>query len=61
VSRSRRKWVYGVWGNVFPGFFLPDVEGNIRPKFRILQEHGFYRSANRLLGESDSCGAHSPG
>jgi len=47
--------------DVFPGFFLPDVEGNIRPKFRILQEHGFYRSANRLLGESDSCGAHSPG
>jgi anaerobic magnesium-protoporphyrin IX monomethyl ester cyclase len=46
--------------DVFPGFFLPDVAGNIRPKFRVLQEHGFYRSANRLLGESDSCGAHSP-
>ena len=46
--------------DVFPGFFLPDVAGNIRPKFRVLQEHGFYRSANRLRGESDSCGAHSP-
>jgi anaerobic magnesium-protoporphyrin IX monomethyl ester cyclase len=46
--------------DVFPGFFLTDVERNIRPKFRVLQAHGFYRTANRLLGESDSCGAHSP-
>jgi anaerobic magnesium-protoporphyrin IX monomethyl ester cyclase len=46
--------------DVFPGFFLPDVETNIRPKFQVLQAHGFYRTTNRLLGESDSCGAHSP-
>ncbi|MDI7266864.1 MAG: hypothetical protein QME96_02585 [Myxococcota bacterium] len=46
--------------DVFPGFFLSDVLGNIRPKFKVLLPHGFYRTTNRLLGESDSCGAHSP-
>ncbi|MBI5536330.1 MAG: B12-binding domain-containing radical SAM protein [Deltaproteobacteria bacterium] len=45
---------------LFPGFFLYDVEGNILPKLRILQEHGFYMKAQRELSELDSCGAHSP-
>jgi radical SAM superfamily enzyme YgiQ (UPF0313 family) len=46
--------------DLFPGFFLVDVEENIRPKLRVLQEHGFYTRAERELTELDSCGAHSP-
>jgi len=46
--------------DLFPGFFLLDVEDNIIPKLRILQEHGFYTRAERELTELDSCGAHSP-
>ncbi len=46
--------------DLFPGFFLLDVEENIRPKLRILQEHGFYSRSERQLTELDSCGAHSP-
>ncbi len=46
--------------DLFPGFFLHDVEENIRPKLTILQEHGFYTRAERELTELDSCGAHSP-
>jgi len=46
--------------DLFPGFFLIDVESNIRPKLKILQEHGFYTRAERDLTELDSCGAHSP-
>jgi len=46
--------------DLFPGFTLLDVEGNIRPKLRILQEHGFYTRAERELPDLDSCGAHSP-
>ena len=46
--------------DLFPGFFLMDVEENIRPKLRILQEHGFYTRENRELSDLDSCGAHSP-
>jgi hypothetical protein len=46
--------------DLFPGFFLIDVEENIRPKLRALQEHGFYTRANRELSDLDSCGAHSP-
>jgi radical SAM superfamily enzyme YgiQ (UPF0313 family) len=46
--------------DLFPGFFLVDVEDNIRPKLRILQEHGFYTRAERELTDLDSCGAHSP-
>jgi radical SAM superfamily enzyme YgiQ (UPF0313 family) len=46
--------------DLFPGFFLVDVENNIRPKLRVLQEHGFYTRAERELTELDSCGAHSP-
>ncbi|MCP4678001.1 MAG: B12-binding domain-containing radical SAM protein [Deltaproteobacteria bacterium] len=46
--------------DIFPGFFLIDVEENIRPKLSVLQEHGFYTRANRELTDLDSCGAHSP-
>lgn len=46
--------------DLFPGFFLLDVEENIRPKLKILQEHGFYTRAERELSDLDSCGAHSP-
>ncbi|MDJ0764557.1 MAG: radical SAM protein [Myxococcota bacterium] len=46
--------------DLFPGFFLMDVDDNIRPKLSILQEHGFYTRAQRELTELDSCGAHSP-
>lgn len=46
--------------DLFPGFFLLDVESNIRPKLEALQEHGFYTRANRELSDLDSCGAHSP-
>jgi radical SAM superfamily enzyme YgiQ (UPF0313 family) len=46
--------------DLFPGFFLLDVETNIRPKLQVLQEHGFYTRANRQLSDLDSCGAHSP-
>jgi radical SAM superfamily enzyme YgiQ (UPF0313 family) len=46
--------------DLFPGFFLLDVEATIVPKLRVLQEHGFYTRAQRDLTELDSCGAHSP-
>lgn len=47
--------------DIFPGFFLLDVEGKILPKFRALREHGFYGGgASDDVSESDSCGAHSP-
>ncbi len=46
--------------DLFPGFFLLDVDENIRPKLQILQEHGFYTRADRELRDLDSCGAHSP-
>ncbi|MBW2263244.1 MAG: radical SAM protein [Deltaproteobacteria bacterium] len=46
--------------DLFPGFFLLDVETNIKPKLAVLQEHGFYTRENRELSDLDSCGAHSP-
>ncbi len=46
--------------DLFPGFFLLDVEDKIMPKLKILQEHGFYSRADRELSDLDSCGAHSP-
>ncbi|MCU0726540.1 MAG: B12-binding domain-containing radical SAM protein [Planctomycetes bacterium] len=44
--------------DLFPGFFHVDVEGNVRPKLRLLQELGFYPREEE--GPTDSCGAHSP-
>lgn len=49
--------------DVFPGFFHIDVEGNVLPKYRLLQKFGFYSMAGRteMLGaEVECCGAHSP-
>jgi anaerobic magnesium-protoporphyrin IX monomethyl ester cyclase len=48
---------------VFPGFFHIDVEHNVLPKYRILQQFGFYPKPGRqeLAGsEIECCGAHSP-
>jgi hypothetical protein len=28
--------------DIFPGFFLSDVEGNVLPKLDLLREFGFY-------------------
>jgi radical SAM superfamily enzyme YgiQ (UPF0313 family) len=46
--------------DLFPGFFLVDVKGNILPKFELLRQHGFYASREREVSQTDSCGAHSP-
>jgi radical SAM superfamily enzyme YgiQ (UPF0313 family) len=46
--------------DLFPGFFLIDLEHNILPKFELLRQHGFYASKAREVSEKDSCGAHSP-
>ncbi len=47
--------------DIFPGFFLMDVEEKILPKFKALREHGFYGGgAADDVSENDSCGAHSP-
>ena len=46
--------------DIFPGFFHLDLDGNIRPKLRVLQEMGFYPAADEELAEMESCGAHSP-
>jgi radical SAM superfamily enzyme YgiQ (UPF0313 family) len=46
--------------DIFPGFFHLDLEGNIRPKLRVLQEFGFYPATEDELRDLESCGAHSP-
>ena len=49
--------------DIFPGFFLADIEGNILPKLELLRQFGFYPEPDRPEGEgsnTDSCGAHSP-
>lgn len=46
--------------DLFPGFFHIDLEDNVRPKFEMLREHGFYASKDREVSQQDSCGAHSP-
>jgi len=46
--------------DLFPGFFLADLEENVLPKFELLRQHGFYASKEREVTERDSCGAHSP-
>jgi radical SAM superfamily enzyme YgiQ (UPF0313 family) len=46
--------------DIFPGFFHVGLETNIRPKLRVLQEFGFYPATAEELGETESCGAHSP-
>jgi len=44
--------------DIFPGFYHYDIEGNVRPKLRILAEFGFYRQI-RPNDPTESCGAHS--
>jgi anaerobic magnesium-protoporphyrin IX monomethyl ester cyclase len=46
--------------DIFPGFFHLNLEANIRPKLRVLQEFGFYPASAAELGDMESCGAHSP-
>jgi anaerobic magnesium-protoporphyrin IX monomethyl ester cyclase len=46
--------------DIFPGFFHLDLEANIRPKLRVMQEFGFYPASAAELGDMESCGAHSP-
>jgi radical SAM superfamily enzyme YgiQ (UPF0313 family) len=48
---------------LFPGYFHVDVEGNVRPKYQLLQRFGFYSLEGRteLLGSDiECCGAHQP-
>jgi radical SAM superfamily enzyme YgiQ (UPF0313 family) len=48
--------------DVFPGFFHYDLEGNVLPKLKVLQEFGFYGADRKgaEVADTDSCGAHSP-
>jgi hypothetical protein len=46
--------------DIFPGFFHVDLETNIRPKLKVLQEFGFYPATEEELADMESCGAHSP-
>ena len=46
--------------DIFPGFFHYDLEGNVLPKLRVMQEMGFYPLDAEEVEASDSCGAHSP-
>jgi radical SAM superfamily enzyme YgiQ (UPF0313 family) len=46
--------------DLFPGFFHLGLETQVRPKLRVLQEHGFYPATEAELTEMESCGAHSP-
>ncbi len=46
--------------DIFPGFFHWDLEGNVWPKLKVLQQMGFYPADNEDLEVTDSCGAHSP-
>ncbi len=46
--------------DIFPGFFHVDLDGNIRPKLKVLQEFGFYPASVEDLVDLESCGAHSP-
>lgn len=45
--------------DLFPGFFHFDLEQNVRPKMRALQELGFYPADAEDVELTDSCGAHS--
>ncbi|MFH0825919.1 MAG: hypothetical protein V2B18_24455, partial [Pseudomonadota bacterium] len=49
--------------DIFSGFFLCDMQGNVLPKLKMLQELGFYAFPAEDQPEApgtDSCGAHSP-
>jgi anaerobic magnesium-protoporphyrin IX monomethyl ester cyclase len=49
--------------DIFPGFFLVDMEGNILPKLELLRQFGFYplpEAPEVAEPSTESCGAHSP-
>ncbi len=46
--------------DLFPGFFHFDLNNNVIPKLKALQELGFYPSESPEPEKTDSCGAHSP-
>ncbi|MBN1979890.1 MAG: radical SAM protein [Chitinivibrionales bacterium] len=48
--------------DIFPGFFHCDLEENIVPKLKLLQQFGFYPETFEpySIDSHESCGAHSP-
>lgn len=46
--------------DIFPGFFHYNLEENVFPKLKVLQEMGFYPADSTEVDQTDSCGAHSP-
>lgn len=48
--------------DIFPGFFLTDLEHNVLPKWELLREFGFYPQLedDAHAQDPESCGAHSP-
>jgi len=45
--------------DIFSGFFLVDIEGNVMPKLAQLRQFGFYPESEADK-DPESCGAHSP-
>jgi anaerobic magnesium-protoporphyrin IX monomethyl ester cyclase len=45
--------------DIFSGFYLVDLENNVKPKLALLRQFGFYPSPE-ALPDAESCGAHSP-
>jgi radical SAM superfamily enzyme YgiQ (UPF0313 family) len=65
LPEKHRKYFDLVMANpdIFPGFFLSDVECNVMPKLELLREFGFYPELQERKPEqanTESCGAHSP-
>jgi len=65
LPEKHRKYFDLVTANpdIFSGFFLSDLEGNVLPKLQVLREFGFYPSLDEQASEepsTESCGAHSP-
>ena len=48
--------------DIFPGFYHIDLQNNVLPKLRLLQQFGFYPAPKRPEQDAskESCGAHSP-
>jgi hypothetical protein len=46
--------------DIFSGFFHLDLQGNVLPKLRLLQQFGFDRRFDSEPADAESCGAHSP-
>ncbi len=63
---AQHRWVFDLvtrHPQIFPGFYHYDLDGNVRPKLALLQEHGFYGKPATHEGHAEgteSCGAHSP-